>query len=171
MSTRAPFQVLVLPYHQEQSGVRYAVFRRKARTGGYWQFIAGGGDGRETPVRAARREAFEEAGISPRSKLIRLDASAMIPVEHVHGFHWGRDVLVIPEFCFGIEMVDTEIRLSDEHAEFRWLPYTSALRQLRWDSNRTALWELDLRLRRELDAATAERDSHRSRRRYNTRQP
>ena len=119
MSTRAPFQVLVLPYHQEQSGVRYAVFRRKARTGGYWQFIAGGGDGRETAVRAARREAFEEAGISPRSKLIRLDASAMIPVEHVHGFHWGRDVLVIPEFCFGIEMVDTEIRLSDEHAEFR----------------------------------------------------
>jgi len=77
---------------------------------------------------------------------------------------------VIPEFCFGIEMVDTEIRLSNEHSEFRWLPYRSALRQLRWDSNRTALWELDLRLRRERDAATAERDPQRSRRRHNTPQ-
>src|SRR5437763_16090873 len=105
MSTRAPFQVLVLPYHQEQSGLRYAVFRRKARTGGYWQFIVGGGHGRETPVRAARREAFEEAGLSPRSKLVRLDASSMIPVEHVHGIHWGHEVLVILAFCFGVETV------------------------------------------------------------------
>src|SRR5229473_513316 len=151
---RAPFQVLVLPYRAGRDGLRYAILRRKANTGGYWQFIAGGGHVGESPAQAARREAFEEAGVSPRSRFIRLDASAMLPVEHVDGFRWGPDVLVIPEFCFGVQTVDTAIRLSREHTEFRWVSYQSAMRQLHWDSNRTALWELDLRVRRELDAAT-----------------
>jgi len=146
---RAPFQVLVLPYRPGPRGLRYAILRRQAKTGGYWQFIAGGGHVGETPARAARREAFEEAGVSPRARLIKLDARAMLPVEHVYGFRWGPDVLVIPEFCFGVQVVDAEIRLSREHTEFRWVSCQSAMRRLHWDSNRTALWELDLRLRRE----------------------
>jgi dATP pyrophosphohydrolase len=140
---------LVLPYRAERNGRRYAVLRREANSGGYWQFIAGGGHVGESRAQAARREAFEEAGVSPRSRFIRLDALAMIPVEHVGGFRWGPDVLVIPEFCFGVQIRDAEIRLSREHTEFRWVSYQSAMRQLHWDSNRTALWELDLRLRRE----------------------
>jgi hypothetical protein len=35
------------------------------------------------------------------------------------------------------------------YTEFRWVSYGTAMRLLRSDSNRTALWELDLRLRRE----------------------
>ena len=88
----APFQVLVVPYRPERNGLRYAILRRQANTGGYWQFIAGGGDVGETRAQAARREALEEGGVSPRSRFIRLDALAMIPVEHVSGFRWGPDV-------------------------------------------------------------------------------
>ena len=153
-SKRAAFQVLVLPYHAGRRGLRYAILRRTANAGGYWQFIAGGGHVGESRVQAARREAVEEVGVSPRATLVRLDARAMLPVEHVHGFHWGPEVLVIPEFCFGVEIVDAEIRLSREHTEFRWVPYQSAMRHLHWDSNRTALWELNLRLRREREAPT-----------------
>src|SRR5438128_897817 len=131
-NNRAPFQVLVLPYRHERNGFRYAILRRKASTGGYWQFIAGGGRVGESRVQAARREAFEEAGVSPRARLVRLDASAMIPVEHVSGFRWGPDVLVIPEFCFGVRIIDAEIRLSREHSEVRWVSYQSAMRRLRW---------------------------------------
>src|SRR5712691_5701460 len=151
---RAPFQVLVLPYRAGRDGLRYAILRRKANTGGYWQFIAGVGHVGESRVQAARREAVEEAGVSPRARLVRLDARAMLPVVHVYGFRWGPDVLVIPEFCFGVKIVDAEIRPSREHTEFRWVSYKTAMRHLHWDSNRTALWELDLRLRRELDAAS-----------------
>ena len=144
---RAPFQVLVLPYRPEPDGPRYAILRRERKTGGYWQFIAGGGHVGETRAQAARREAFEEAGVSRRATLIRLQAAATIPVERVSGFLWGPDVLVIPEYCFGVQMPDA-IRLSREHTEFRWVSYQSAMRRLHWESNRTALWELDLRLRR-----------------------
>ena len=89
---------------------------------------------------------------------------AMIPVEHVYGFHWGPDVLVIPEFCFGVRILDAEIRLSREDTEFRWVSYQSAMHLLHWDSNRTALWELDLRLQRELNAAPHAFRSHHQRR-------
>ncbi|MDP9310318.1 MAG: hypothetical protein M3R24_05410 [Chloroflexota bacterium] len=53
---RAPFQVLVFPYHQRSDGIYvFAVFRRADDP--YWQGIAGGGEGDETPrqARNARR--------------------------------------------------------------------------------------------------------------------
>lgn len=54
---RAPFQVLVYPYRRLEGGlVNYALFRRS--DAGWWQGIAGGGEGRESPEEAARREAF-----------------------------------------------------------------------------------------------------------------
>ena len=142
----------------------YAILRRSTTTGGYWQFIAGGGHIGESRMKAARREALEEAAISSRARLIRLTAQAMLPVKQVCGFHWGPDVFVIPEFCFGIEVIDGNIRLSREHSECRWVSYQSAMRQLHWDSNRTALWELNLRLRRELDRASTD-PRHRDQRR------
>ena len=51
--SRAPFQVLILPFTRDQSGqLSYALFTRSKTTGGYWQFIAGGGNLGETPLRA-----------------------------------------------------------------------------------------------------------------------
>ena len=59
--TRAPFQVLVLPYRfRPSTGLEYAVFRRADL--GFWQAISGGGEGAETPLEAAKREALEDVG-------------------------------------------------------------------------------------------------------------
>jgi dATP pyrophosphohydrolase len=38
--------------------------------------------------------------------------------------------------------------VSDEHSDLVWLPYGEAHDRLRYDSNKTALWELSERLRR-----------------------
>jgi len=43
---------------------------------------------------------------------------------------------------------DFTIAISPEHTSYRWLSYDEAARLLRWDSNKTALWELNERLRR-----------------------
>jgi dATP pyrophosphohydrolase len=37
--------------------------------------------------------------------------------------------------------------LSDERTEYGWFGVDEACTAVRWDSNRTALWELDHRLR------------------------
>jgi dATP pyrophosphohydrolase len=150
---RAPFQVLVLPYRILASGaIVYAVFQRQPTDGGFWQGIAGGGEDDETPLEAARREAWEEAGIPPGSLYLTLDSRATVPVVGIQGFLWGDDVLVVPEYTFGVEAPSGELRLSTEHTRVAWLAYDDARSLLKWDSNRNALWELDHRLRRQFGA-------------------
>jgi len=143
---RAPFQVLVLPYRPTGSGDwEFAIFQRA--DGAYWQGIAGGGEDDETPLQAARREAFEEAGIPPEASFLALDTVASIQVRWFEDrYLWGEDRYVIPEYAFGVR-ADDELALSAEHAEIRWFPFAAAEQLLRFDSNRTALWELNRRIR------------------------
>jgi len=156
---RAPFQVLIFPFHHNRGkNFEYAIFRRNESTGGYWQGIAGGGEKGETVFEAAKREAWEEAGIPNDSRFIVLDSVATIPVEGVvGGFLWGEEVYVIPEHCFGVEVKNRVIHLSKEHAEYKWVSYKEAIEMLKWDNNKNALWELHQRLQRSI-----ERDSTQS---------
>lgn len=131
--------------------MRYAVFRR-SDAGRCWQGIAGGGEIGETPLAAAKREAWEEAGIGPESAYVALDSLATIPVIHFAPFRDREDMFVIPEYSFGVEVVADAFRLSGEHGEYAWLPYPEAEAALRWDSNKNALWELDRRLRAAIKA-------------------
>ena len=144
--SRAAFQVLVIPFRVGTDGEpRYLLFKRADSA--VWQWIAGGGEDDEEPEQAARREAFEEAGIPQDARLMRLDSVASIPSVHFADRHlWGDDVYVIPEFSFGVEVRGREVRLSGEHGACEWLDYEAARGRLEWDSNRTALWELHSRL-------------------------
>ena len=145
--SRAPFQILVLPYKiGPKNVIRYAIFAR-SDSKNCWQGIAGGGEGKETLLSAAKREAHEEAGINTASKYIKLDSLTTLPVVNVCGFKWGARVLVIPEYSFGVEIKDQPIKLSREHSGFKWVSYDEAMKKLKWDSNRNALWELNYRLR------------------------
>lgn len=142
---RAPYQVLVIPFRIRKNRVEYAILKRADLN--YWQGIAGGGEGGETPVEAARREALEEAGLSSSCNLIQLDTVTSLPVEHVVGHYlWGEDVYVIPEYSFGMEVLNDELTLSREHSTYKWVGYEEALIELKWDSNKTALWELNERI-------------------------
>jgi dATP pyrophosphohydrolase len=144
--SRAPFQVLVIPFQVGADGEpRYLLFKRADNA--VWQWVAGGGEDDEEPEQAARREAFEEAGIPQDARLVRLDSVASIPAVHFADRHlWGDGVYVIPEFGFGVEVRGREVCLSDEHGACEWLDYETARSRLEWDSNRTALWELHSRL-------------------------
>jgi len=112
-----------------------------------WQFISGGAEDDETPHEAACREAFEEAGVPQGQALRKLDAIASVPRRaFANTSHWPSSLYVVPEYAFAIDATNISIRLSDEHSEFVWASYEGALEILTWDSNRTALWELNERL-------------------------
>jgi dihydroneopterin triphosphate diphosphatase len=142
---RAPFQVIVIPYRIDVTNqFQYLVFKRSDQK--VWQWIAGGGEDNEKPQQTARREAYEEAGIPENSPLIQLDSISSIPVTCFTDYHlWDSNLHVIPEFSFGIE-ANSEIQLSNEHCKCLWLNYDTAQSYLEWDSNKTALWELNRRL-------------------------
>ncbi len=145
---RAPYQVLVIPYRVTGANTEYAIFNRNDME--CWQWIAGGGEEYDASIlESARREANEEANIPLDSEYIQLDSRTTIPVVNVGGmFLWGDNVFVIEEYSFGVHIESDDLRISREHKEFRWVRYEEAIQMLKYDSNRSALWELDTRLKR-----------------------
>jgi dihydroneopterin triphosphate diphosphatase len=144
---RAPFQVLVYPYRQmSDDEYQYALLKRS--DAGWWQGIAGGGEDDEMPLDAARREAREEAGITSESHFLKLDTIVWVRVTEFRDIYlWRDDLFVIPQHCFGVLVSDESIVLSGEHSEYRWLDYDEADKHTRYDGNKTALWELNQRLK------------------------
>jgi dihydroneopterin triphosphate diphosphatase len=143
---RAPYQVPVIPYRFQSGELLVAVFSRS--NGNVWQFIAGGGEDREDPLSAAKREAHEEAGIRDGSWLA-LDSKTSIPRSHFKGAeHWPSDIFVIPEHSFAVAVEGDVFTISWEHDQYKWVPALVAPRILTFDSNRVALWELTERLKK-----------------------
>ncbi len=144
---RQPKQVLVFPYKKDNDGnYLYAIFCRVG-SAERWQGIAGGVEEGETLLEAARREAKEEANINLDAKVIPLESVSTMPVVNVtKNFLWGNDVLLIYEYAFGVDATNEEMKLSKEHTKMEWLTYDEALKKLKWDSNKNALWELNYRL-------------------------
>lgn len=144
--SREPFQVLVLPYRATPGGSReYAVFRRSDDF--QWQGVAGGGEEGESPLDAAERELLEESGLGSESPLFQLDTRDTVPAQIFAAWsQWPTGTYVIPQYFFAVDCGGRAIRLSEEHTAFCWVPYEQAQRLLRYDSNRTALGELEARL-------------------------
>jgi dATP pyrophosphohydrolase len=143
---RAAFQVLVYPYRKRDDFYEYAIFLRTDN--GIWQTVAGGGEDDETPLEAARRELGEETGIFTNAPFIQLQTVEPIPVtEFRSSYRWGEELYVISQYCFGVDVGEAQIQLSHEHSEVRWLRYAEAQTLVYHEGNRTALWELDTRLR------------------------
>lgn len=144
---RAPFQVLVLAYRRREPLRRFEICVLHRADADVWQFVSGGGEDAETPLEAARREGFEEAGVPLQTPYLALDSRATVPASWFRAWaDWPRELLVVPEHAFAVDVGAHELVISAEHRELRWLAYDVAMRQVRFDSNRTALWELHERL-------------------------
>lgn len=144
---RAAFQVLVIPYQKVNNKFFYCIFKRSDEAE-CWQWIAGGGEDNETPEEAAIRESFEEATIDGQSNFYKLDSMTMIPAHHFKlEEHHNEELFVTPEYSFGVN-TNMQIRISHEHSDYKWVDYETAMQKLKWDSNKTALWELDQRLKK-----------------------
>ena len=55
--------------------------------------------------------------------------------------------MVIPEYSFAVRIDSTILNLSHEHSEYKCVDYETAIKRLRYDSNKTALWELDNKIK------------------------
>ena len=145
---RAPYQTLTILYKEKNNKILYAIFYRSSHP--IWQFVSGGGEDNETTLETVVREIKEETSIVVDKKEIeQLDSKTTIPVINITGeYTWGKNVYVIPEYTFAIKLKNCNIKLSNEHKEYKWVEYDEAIKKLKYDSNKTALWELNERLKR-----------------------
>ena len=145
---RAKYQVLVLPYQNQNNKTLYCIFKRSDMDA--WQFIAGGGETEDaSPLISAKREANEEAGISCDKPFHALETTSSISTE---GFKKARPVWERPAW-------------SSRNIALRWNCPTgpslspgntpalngSIMQRLssgsKYDSNKVALWELENKIR------------------------
>ena len=107
---RQPKQALIFLYRQEQNQYLYAIFKRK---NGQYQAVSGGFEDQETGIQAALRETFEETGIKANN-IAELESICTIPVPNVRKeFIWGRDVCLVYEYCYAIELSNEDIKISE----------------------------------------------------------
>ena len=146
---RLPKQVLIIPYRIRNGNIEYCIFKRKDLK--IWQFVAGGAEDFDKDIiESAKRELFEETSITD-IELEKLEITTKIPVVNVvKDFIWGKDVFYSEEFAFAANINDKEITLSLEHDEYKWVDYEEAKSILRYDSNKSALWEINEKLIRRL---------------------
>ncbi len=114
---------------------------------GIYQFLSGGGEDNESFLEAAKRETFEESGIAV-DKFIELETKSSIPKKVFADFRDEKGFYVITEHSFAYELKENDkIKLSKEHSGCQWMNYQEATDSLKYDSNKTALWELRERIR------------------------
>lgn len=152
---RAKMQVLVIPYIEDEDMIKYCILSRADAEDNedFWQFVAGGGEDDEQPIETAKREVWEETGIAEDAVFYQLESTSFVPTSCFsleRRKAWGMECLVIPEFKFAVCTKNSNIQISDEHKEYRWVDYNTAVKLLKFESNRVALWELDNKIKMKL---------------------
>ncbi|MGB4748389.1 MAG: NUDIX pyrophosphatase [Bacillota bacterium] len=113
------------------------ILKRTPNRSGYWQPVCGGVDSGEELIEAALREVVEETGIE--------NIKSIIDLEYTFTYKESKNgvLMHMQDFCFAVEVENiVDIKLSDEHEEYKWCSYSEAKAYLKWEHNLIALEKL-----------------------------
>ncbi|HOB29850.1 MAG TPA: NUDIX pyrophosphatase [Bacillota bacterium] len=113
------------------------ILKRTPNRSGYWQPVCGGVDSGEELIEAALREVVEETGIE--------NIKSIIDLEYTFTYKESKNgvLMHMQDFCFAVEVENiVDIKLSDEHEEYKWCSYSEAKAYLKWEHNLIALKKL-----------------------------
>lgn len=130
-------QINCIIFKKEGSDYKFLLLKRREDRGGFWQAITGGVKSGEMDMEALKRELREETGITNYIKLINLNYSFFFSLPQ-----YGDLV----ENCYAVEiLLETEIIMSLEHTEYKWLSLNGAIELLKYEANKEAfrrLWKI-----------------------------
>jgi dATP pyrophosphohydrolase len=97
---------------------------------GIWQMVSGHIEKKDTAVETAIRELKEETGLKP----LRLWVAP-----NINSFYMPEDdsITLIPVFAAQVE--DVDVKISEEHTEYKWLNSEEAKKLLAWDGQRRSV--------------------------------
>jgi 8-oxo-dGTP pyrophosphatase MutT (NUDIX family) len=111
---------------KDYDGWKFLILRRseKETYGGYWGFMTGGKRGDETVAQVVVRELKEETGLTPLE---------MWATEYLVQFYEPLvDAIWILPLIVAVVDTDSEVVLSPENSEFKWLTAGKAKRLVSW---------------------------------------
>ena len=130
--------------HSEDSQV---LLLRRAQPFDFWQSVTGSLDADESHADTARRELFEETGLTDEGRLEYTGVSRqfLIDPRWRHRFEPGVVENVEFEWRYCVRRpVDIQVD-GKEHTEYRWLPLAEAISTAWSWTNKEALRSLELR--------------------------
>jgi 8-oxo-dGTP pyrophosphatase MutT (NUDIX family) len=113
--------------------------------GGIWQTVVGGVRWQEERVEAARREVFEETGLTLLRGITAIGYAFAFPIRlRKNQTSWyPPGVTAINNIVYAGEVVSARpILLCPEHVDHGWFPFAKALEQLYWPEEKEALSRL-----------------------------
>lgn len=119
-------------YRNTENGPVYLMLKRSP--GKYyehlWQGVAGKIEKGETAVQTVVRELKEETGKEPTKIFV---------ADHIASFYNAKydQIFMVP--IFGIEVEGSEVQLSEEHSEYKWVSFEEALNLLTWKGQKEGL--------------------------------
>jgi len=117
--------------------LKVLILKRTPERSGYWQPVCGGVEKGEELLESALREAYEETGIRDIKSIVDLKYT-FVYKEIKNGV-----LMEMQDFCFAVEVENIfDVKLSDEHEEYKWCSYIEAKEYLKWEHNLIALENL-----------------------------
>lgn len=128
------FAAGIVVYHRSQDQAEYLLLHYQA---GHWDLAKGHVEAGETNEQAAHRELLEETGLT----------ATLIPDFKKSFNYWLNHYITQKRIFktvtfFAGETNSKKIILSDEHQDYKWLPYQEAMKQLTYDNARMLLKEV-----------------------------
>ena len=119
-------------FRRTKNGIKFLLLKR-AKTKIYehlWQGVAGKIEKNESAIEAATRELMEETGFTP---------CKMFVADHVSKFYEanGDRINLVP--VFGIEVQDSNVVISEEHCDFKWVEFDLAFKTLVWKGQKEGI--------------------------------
>ena len=124
-------------FRKRKGKIEYLMLKRSNKVvfPGMWQCVVGTLDPGEEILKGMKRELKEETGLKP-GKMWWLESSAV-------AYRPKMDRL-LPVAFFAAEVgAGEKVKLSDEHVAYKWVPFLTALRMLRWRTQKIAIAEAD----------------------------
>ena len=139
-SKRRPLSVLVVVCSDD----RQALLLQRTRPFEFWQSVTGSLNAGETHAEAARRELFEETGLTDEGELEYTGISRQFVIDPRWRYRFQPGVVENVEFEWRYRVPEpVEIRVDrDEHDGYRWLPIDEAIGTVWSWTNREALRSL-----------------------------
>lgn len=130
MDTTTKVEVIIF-YQNEVGEFKLLILKRSEKEGGWWQPLVGGIKEGETVEVGMFREIEEETGLTEKDIVSSTDT--------FYTFDWGHKENIFTDIVRAVELnTEKEIKLSEEHQEFKWVTMDEAIELMRYENNKEA---------------------------------